>query len=135
MRQTFRKKERLKSSRVVKTLFFHGNSFLLHPYRVNWIVGSREGKYPARILIGVSRKNIKKASERNHLKRLCREAYRKNKYLLYDYLNSHNLSCDFSVIFIGSPHTNYAVIEKKIILLLERLISELEFQPAENKTL
>ena len=135
MRQTFRKEERLKSSKVVKTLFSNGNAFLLHPYRVNWIVGAREGKYPARILIGVSKKNIKKATQRNHLKRLCREAYRKNKYLLYDYLDSHNLSCDFSVIYIGRTHADYAVIEKKIILILERLISELEFQPAENKTL
>ncbi len=135
MRQTFRKEERLKSGRVIKMLFSHGNTFLLHPFRVNWISSAGECKYPARVLVGVSKKNIKKASERNHLKRLCREAYRKNKYLLYSYLEGRNVNCDFSMIYIGRSKPDYTTVEKKIILLLERLISELDLQPAENKTL
>ena len=119
---------------MIKMLFSHGNTFLLHPFRVNWLSSAGKGKCPARILVGVSKKNIKKASERNHLKRLCREAYRKNKYLLYDHLQVHNVNCDFSMIYIGRTNTDYATVEKKIILLLERLISELDLQQAENKT-
>ncbi len=126
MRQTFRKEERLKSSKAIKQLFSQGNSFLVHPFKVNWIIGEEKEKYPARVLIGVSRKNFRKAVERNHLKRLVREVYRKNKYLLYQYLEDRHSSCDFSVIYIGKTEEDYSVIEKKIIILLQRLISELE---------
>jgi ribonuclease P protein component len=126
MRQTFRKKERLKSSKVVKQLFSQANSFLVHPFKVNWIIGEEKGKYPAKILIGVSRKNFRKAVERNRLKRLIREAYRKNKYLFYQYLEGRHSSCNFSVIYIGKTEEDYSVIEEKIIILLQRLISELD---------
>jgi ribonuclease P protein component len=126
MRQTFRKEERLKSSKVIKQLFSQGNSFLVHPFRVNWISGEEKKKFPARILIGVSKKNFRKAVERNRLKRVIREAYRKNKSVLYQYLEDRHSYCDFSVIYIGKTEEEYSVIEEKIIILLARLISELE---------
>lgn len=132
MRQTFKKEERLKSSKVIKQLFSQGNSFLVHPFKVNWIIGEEKEKYPAKILIGVSRKNFRKAVERNHLKRLLREAYRKNKNLLYHYLANRHRSCNFSVIYIGKSEEDNSVIEKKIIILLQRLISELELHHPEK---
>ena len=132
MRQTFRKEERLKSSKVVKQLFSQANGFLVHPFKVNWVIGEEKEKYPAKILIGVSRKNFRKAVERNRLKRLIREAYRKNKYLLYQYLEDRHSSCNFSVIYIGKAEEDYSVIEKKIIILLQRLISELELHHPEK---
>jgi ribonuclease P protein component len=126
MRQRFHKEERLKSSKVIERLFSHGNSFLVHPFKVNWLEDDKKGRYPARVLIGVSSKNFKKAVDRNHLKRLSREAYRKNKYFIYEYLEDRGIACNFSLIYIGKKQEEYSVIEKKIITLLKRLISELE---------
>jgi len=128
MRQRFRKEERLKSSKVIDQLFSQGNSFLVHPFKVNWLKADEKGSYPARILIGVSSKNFRKAVDRNLLKRLSKEAYRKNKYFLYEYLEDRGISCNFSVIYIGKKQEDYSVIEKKIITVLKRLISELEHQ-------
>ena len=132
MRQTFRKEERLKSSKMIKMLFSHGNSFLVHPYKVNWLPADKQGKAPAKILIGASQKNFRKAVERNHIKRLSREAYRKNKHLLYEYLEDRDISCYLSMIYIGKSQEEYSVIEKKIIVLLKRLISELELHLHQN---
>lgn len=128
MRQNFRKEERLKSSKVIKRLFSHGNSFLVHPYKVNWIKSDKHGTYPAKVLIGVSSKNFRKAVDRNHLKRQSKEAYRKNKYFLYEYLEDRGINCNFSMIYIGKKQEEYSVIDRKIITLLKRLISELELQ-------
>jgi len=107
-------------------LFSKGNSFLVHPFKVNWLLSDTKGKYPARILLSVSKKNFRKAVERNHIKRLCREAFRKNKHLLYDYLNERAISCNFSLVYIGRKQEDYSVVEKKIIASLKRLISEIE---------
>ncbi|MEN8225480.1 MAG: ribonuclease P protein component [Bacteroidota bacterium] len=126
MKQSFRKDERLKSDKVIEMLFSRGNTFLVHPFRVNWLTENKTGDIPAKVLIGVSRKNLRKAVQRNQMKRLCREAYRKNKHILYDHLEDRNLRCDFSIIFIGKERAEYSVIEQKIITILKRLISELE---------
>ncbi len=133
MKQTLKKQERLKSSRVIRLLYEKGHTFLVHPYKVNWMVGSRESRYPARALFGVSRKNFRKATERNHLKRLCREAYRKNKHILYDYLDSRNLECNLSLIYVGKSTMEFSMIEKKIIGLLKRLVSDIDNHSRKNK--
>jgi ribonuclease P protein component len=131
-RKTFKKEERLKSGKVIRQLFSAGDSFLVHPLKVNWLIRSEEGRYPARVLISVSRKNFRKASERNHLKRLIREAYRKNKYILHEFLMEKRLQCDFSLVFIGKEALAYSTLEEKIIKLLERLTREIENNSDKN---
>ena len=133
-RLTFRKEERLKSSKVIKLLFSSGKSFFVHPFKVNWQLREEMGRYPARILVSVSKKNFRKASERNHLKRLCREAYRNNKYVLYNFLEEKEIQCDFSIIYTGKDPESYSIIEKKIITLIQRFISELELHLHQNTT-
>ena len=125
-RHTFRKQERLKSSKAVKQLFARGNTFLVHPFKVNWLSDPAPGLFPARVLVGVSRRNLRKAVQRNHMKRLVREAYRKHKYVLYEYLRERNLACDISLIYIGKGDLPYSLVEEKIIVVLERLITELD---------
>ena len=132
MRQTFNSKERLKSGRVIKSLFSSGRSFLVHPFKVNWQVREEKGKYSARIMISISKKNFRKAADRNHMKRLCREAYRKNKHELTDFLEEKGIHCDFSLIYIGREPEGYSYVEKKIIILIKRLISELELHLNQN---
>lgn len=125
-RQTFRKEERLKSRKVIKQLFYSGESFLVHPVKVNWLLRNDEGRYPARVMISISRKNFRKASDRNHMKRLCREAYRKNKHILYSFLEEKQLQCDLSLVYIGKETNEYSLLEEKIIKLLQRLTREIE---------
>lgn len=126
LKQTFRKQERLKSSKLIKLLFTSGKGFLVHPFKVNWQTRQAEGRYPAKVLISASKKHFRKAVERNHVKRLCKEAYRKNKQVLYDYLVEKNIGCDFSLVYIGREADPYTEIEEKIIAVLHRLISEIE---------
>lgn len=133
-RQTFRKEERLKSSKVIKQLFYAGESFLVHPVKVNWLLREDTGRFPARVMISISRKNFRKARDRNHLKRLCREAYRKNKHILYSFLEKKQLQCDLSLVYIGKETTEYSLLEEKIIKLLQRLTKEIENNQPKNNT-
>ena len=134
LRHTFRKEEKLKSSKRIKQLFTSGNGFLLYPFRVNWQTVPTDSKYPAKVLISASKKHFKKAVQRNHLKRICREAYRKNKHILYEKLADKQTSIIFSLIYIGNEEEPYPTIEKKIIAALHRLISEIDNNSQQNIT-
>ena len=71
------------------------------------------------------KKKFKNATERNLLKRRMREAYRKNKHLLYQTLGKDK-QLAIMVIYIANEVVNYEQIEHKIILSLQRLVKENE---------
>jgi ribonuclease P protein component len=75
----------------------------------------------ARVLVSVSKKKFKKAVDRNRIKRIVREAFRKNKAVLYDYLQENNKSLWLGLIYSGETILSYQETERKLILILQRL--------------
>lgn len=73
------------------------------------------------VLISVSKRNFKKAVERNKLKRLVREAYRKNKYILTGPSQKSKKSMLLGLMYTEKTILPYSEIERKIILILQRL--------------
>jgi ribonuclease P protein component len=78
MKNSFKKAERLNSKKLIKELFNRGSSFYLYPFKVNFLSDPSETPN-SQILISVSKRNFKKAVDRNKIKRRIREAYRLNK--------------------------------------------------------
>ena len=124
--QTFKKEERLSRKKLVDQLFSEGKSLVVFPYRIVWMRGDFESKYPAQVLINVPRKKFKRAVDRNLIKRRTREAYRRNKDLWYKFLDGENFKCVFTLLYISTEIASYKDIEEKIILILQRLQSEYE---------
>jgi ribonuclease P protein component len=123
---TFKKEERLSRKKIIESLFLMGNSFSQYPVKVVWLDYPLEGKYPAQVLISVPKRKFKRAVDRNLLKRRIREAYRKNKESLYDYLRERDKTCVLALLYISNDIVSYNEIEEKIILALERCKSEYE---------
>jgi ribonuclease P protein component len=116
--QTFTKAERLSSKVAIDKLFETGKSFHSAPFKICWLetIGS---KSPAQIVISIPKRLFKKAVERNRLKRLIREAYRKNKKLLYEKLENKKVHLMF--IYTSNKMVEYKEMEEKIIVALQRL--------------
>jgi len=123
---SFRKKERLKSKKAIDLLFSEGESFFIDPFQVIQISEPFDSGYPARLLISVSKKKVRKAVTRNLLKRRIREAYRLHKAPFYKSLNQHHRFCSLALIYSTSKIAEYKEIEEKIILILQRLQKENE---------
>lgn len=124
--ETFKKEERLNNKKVIEYLFTNGSTFFSHPFKVVWCEHKTNTQYPASILISISKYNFRKAVVRNRLKRQCREIYRKNKNQLYGFLETKGVNCVFALIYSAKDNLSYTELEKKIILILQRLQLEYE---------
>lgn len=122
MRQSFKKVERLNSKKIIETLFESGRSFTIAPYKVIWIKTDEKQPVQIQVAFSVPKKNFKHAVDRNKLKRRSREAYRVNKQLLYDLLGAKKIAV--MLVYVAKEINEYALIEKKINLILKRLIDE-----------
>jgi ribonuclease P protein component len=124
--QTFKKHERLKREKIIELLFSEGKHFWKSPFKVVWINHPLEGLSPAQILVVVPKKKIRKAVNRNLIKRRIREAYRLHKYEFYNCLNKHENNCALAIIYTADEILPYTEIEEKIILVLQRLQKDYE---------
>ncbi len=122
-RQTFSKSERLCSKKRIEQLFSAGNrSLSAFPLRAVYMMEQREGM-PCELLISVSKRRQRHAVDRNRLKRLVREAYRRNKHTLYEALQDRRMS--LALLWVSNDSASYAVVEHKVRNLLQRICEDL----------
>lgn len=118
---TFKKNERLTNKKAFEQLFNSGKSFTVQPFRLVWIEDKITGPVPVKLGISVPKRSFQKAVDRNTLKRRIREAYRKNKHLLYGVLENKGLTIALMVIYVAKDKLPYEEIEKKMVVSLQRM--------------
>ncbi len=127
---TFSKDERICSRKLIERLFGGGCSRSLTAFPIRLVYMKMEtckGEPPIQILISVSKRHFKRAVKRNRVKRQLREAYRKNKYLLYEVLKRHEyMGMALAFIWIDDKLYESVDVEKRVINLFQRLSERIE---------
>jgi len=124
--QTLSRAERLRSRKLISLLFNDGRSIVASPIRMLWVSSENEDGSPLQFAVSVPKKNFKRAVDRNRLKRQMREAVRKNKIDVKNFLKVKNKPCAMMFVFTGKEKVEYKIIEDKIVLILQRFISEVD---------
>lgn len=122
IRETFDKSERLCSIKLISGLFENGNIFYTPIFKVVWGESPVQIPGPVQVAFSVSKKGFRLAVTRNLIKRRMREAFRKNKNTLYQYLSSAKLQITFIVIIKVNSIPDYLTIEKSMKDVLNKLI-------------
>lgn len=119
--QTFNKSERLCNKKIIEHLYKQGNSFIEYPFKVIWLNVLLPSSNTVQLLINVSTRKYKKAVDRNYIKRLIRESYRRNKNDFCSNISKNNIPLTFALTYISKSILSYQEIENKIILILQHL--------------
>ena len=122
-RFTFKKEERLTSKKVIDKLFSEGDSFLAFPLKVVFFEIPLSSKHSVQAAFSVGKRNFKLAVHRNKIKRKIREAYRLNKFQLYDILGDKQVAVFF--LFIGKEIPDYKLINSAMEKAIKKLITKI----------
>ncbi|MDG1279582.1 MAG: ribonuclease P protein component [Algoriphagus sp.] len=123
------KSERLHADKLIKELFNEGSSFFLYPFKVLFYVKKEEGNGTAQVLFSVSKKKIKKATQRNLVRRRIKEVYRLNKSLLN--LGAKDIS--IGLVYVSSNLMEFTNLESKIIPILKKISIIIDQNDSKNE--
>lgn len=113
---------RLDGKKNVSRLFTSGTSFFCYPFKVVYFQHDDESAFRLRVLVSVSRRTFKNATDRNAIKRRSREAWRKNKNILLEYQNAKGTKLDVGLIYTAKTILDSNLIEDKIKQTIQRLL-------------
>lgn len=88
--------------------------------------------FPLKVGVSVSSRNFKKATDRNRIKRLLREAYRTQKTNLLEHVQTNGRQLALFFLYTDKTLPDYNLIKSKMQLVLERLTKQLHEKNAAN---
>lgn len=125
-RQTFSKDERLTRLKLIEQLHEQGASIKTPALILLYQFTELPVDFPAQVMVSASKKLFKRAHDRNRIKRLMREAYRKQKHVVYSSLSEQNKQAALHFIFTGRQLPNQAYVFGKISELIKRFAEQVK---------
>jgi ribonuclease P protein component len=123
---TLGKEERLKSNLSIQELLKHGKVVSRFPLKIYWNFSpDLQQKYPVRAAISVPKRKFRRAVDRNLMKRRLREAYRLNKYTLYDTLDQHQQKIQLIILLLSDEFIPFDQLEKGLRDLIRQMLNKL----------
>ncbi len=123
-RATFTKEERLCGQLRLKEVVTKGKSVTESPVKLIGIKMALPSTSPVQVAFSVPRRYMKRAVDRNVVRRRMREAFRLNKMCPYARLKEQGVQCAWLFIYQGREILPYSVLELKIMRSIGRWMNE-----------
>lgn len=115
MRYSFPKKEHLTKKEHFDGLHAEGRGVKVFPFSLRYMEAELEDGIQRKVAIVAPKRGLKKAVERNKVKRQMRELYRLNKDKIFD----SGATEIWSIRYLGNRPNDYAFLEAGYLKLLE----------------
>ncbi|MDD3723174.1 MAG: ribonuclease P protein component [Lutibacter sp.] len=123
MKFTLGKAEKLKSRKLIEHLFEEGKRIKLFPLQLIYLPISHDSIFPVKVGFSVPKRVVKLAVNRNRIKRMMREVYRTNKYLISEKIKEPYI---FMLIYTDKEEPKYADLEETFKKVCVKFLSKIE---------
>lgn len=117
---TFGKEEKLKSRKLIASIFEQGFSVNSYPIRAK-VLSIDDGEPKIQVTFVASKRYFKKAVDRNRIKRQMKEAYRCCKHTYHPSWIASNKSLYIVFIYNTNHKEDYTVISKGVEKVLNKI--------------
>ncbi|RNC92307.1 MAG: ribonuclease P protein component [Allomuricauda sp.] len=125
MSKTLSKNERLKSQKQIELLFLKGSAITKFPFKLIYLPNLNPEDFHTKAGFVVPKKNFKSAVKRNRIKRLLREAYRRNKAF---YFNNIEGKYALMILYLGRDVPSFEVVENGTKQLLVSFLEKISHE-------
>jgi len=121
MKFSYSKAEKLKSRKIIESMFVEGKSVGVFPLRLFYLELPETESVSFKTAVSVSKKNFKSAVKRNYIKRLLRETYRLNKPQLPE---GSSKKYALLLLFVGKETPDFQQMEKSMKTLINKFLQQ-----------
>ncbi|MCF6366883.1 MAG: ribonuclease P protein component [Bacteroidales bacterium] len=120
-KQSFSKKEKVKSKKEVSRIFSDGIFFYSDLLSVGVAESNDKNQMCHKFAASVPKKLFKSAVKRNKIKRLIRESLRLNKQIFSENVKQKKTFYNLMFIYKSRKITTFHTVQKGVILLLKKI--------------
>lgn len=122
----FGKNYKLCSQKTITDIYENGSTVKCYPYIVNYKIDSFDDSVPFKIVISAPKRIFRKATARNRIKRIIKEAIRLNKSEFENFLINNDLKISMFLVYTNRQELDNATLKKRTIKLFQQLIKDLQ---------
>lgn len=123
----FPRHNRLKSHNSISDLFSSSHSYGKRAIRFLWKIDENtDAEGGIKVVIAVPKRKLRKATDRNRVKRMIRESFRQNKTEIEAFLRERKINCNLGILYNSNKIENYNLINETMITLLAKYQDEYE---------
>ncbi|MEN9400819.1 MAG: hypothetical protein RL632_1922 [Bacteroidota bacterium] len=126
MNQSFGKEYKLCSKKLIDTIFKEGKSVKAFPLTLLYLIHENSRNVPFQLVISAPKKINRHAHDRNRMKRIVREAIRKNKFILEDFLTASNQQLAIFLVYTSKEEMTTEQLDKKTKKIFTQLTEKLQ---------
>jgi ribonuclease P protein component len=126
MNQSFGKEYKLCSKKLIDTIFKEGKSVKAFPLTLLYLIHENSRNVPFQLVISAPKKINRHAHDRNRIKRIVREAIRKNKFILEDFLTASNQQLAIFLVYTSKEEMTTEQLDKKTKKIFTQLTEKLQ---------
>jgi ribonuclease P protein component len=123
--QSFNKAEKLCSTKILDALFTKGKAVQSGRVRLLWMETQLNSEVPVQAAFAVPKRNFKHAVDRNYIKRILRECYRKEKGLFLENTIQQHKQLAMVWIYQSKEKPDYTYITTHIAKIIQKITASL----------